>query len=190
MSTRRPGSSGPMTRSLRGVFAVRYCDSLEYALRMLGEIVLFAAALAALKWLLPVVRLPGLTAWPGTCQAAAVAACGTLTVLDMTLLRLRRTESDSSASGHTGAAGQGNTYISAPRRSIYAVIAAAAAVVTAIILSVLLVAIPLLNAANRAVNRIPGDIVSQVSGDYAGYYDQVQMQLQQAAATTSASAHP
>lgn len=68
MSTRSlgaPGDQGKQVRRLlRNAVTVRYCDPAEYAVRILGEIALLAAVLAALEWLLPVYRLPGLTAWP------------------------------------------------------------------------------------------------------------------------------
>lgn len=63
---------------------------------------LLAAVLAALEWLLPVYRLPGLTPWPDLGGIAAVTVCGALTALDVALLRIRRTASESHGSHRKG----------------------------------------------------------------------------------------
>lgn len=118
-------------RLLRGAVTVRYCGPGEYAFRVLGEIALLAVTLAALELLLPVYRLLGLAVW---------AACGALTALDVTLLRVRL---------------RASRCISPGRRAFYAGIAVAATV-TAVLLVVFLVIVPFLN----WLGGLPGAAIS------------------------------
>jgi hypothetical protein len=77
-------------RLTRRLFAVRYCGPAGYALRVAFELAAPAAALAALRWLLPFCQVPGLASWTRPWQAAAVAVLAALAALDVALLRLRR----------------------------------------------------------------------------------------------------
>jgi hypothetical protein len=76
-------------RLARRLFPVRYCRPGEYALRVLGEVAASAVALAVLRWLLPLCRVPGFASWARPWQAAAVAVLAALAVLGVALLRLR-----------------------------------------------------------------------------------------------------
>lgn len=109
-----------MIRLLNNAVTVRYCSLPEYAFRIVGEIALLAATLAAVEWLVPVYRPAGLAAW---------GVCGALSALDITLLRVRL---------------RASRRISPGRRAFYAGIAVATTV-TAVLLVVFLVILPVLN---------------------------------------------
>jgi hypothetical protein len=158
------GKQKMIPRLLRGAVTVRYCGPLEYALRILGEIALLAATLAALEWLLPVYRLLALAAW---------AACAALTALDVTLLRIRRTVSDGRAENDShrvchwpfGARRNASRRISPGRSALYAGIAGGTAI-TAAALVFFLVIVPFLN----WLGALPGAAVNW----YGGLLDQRQ----------------
>jgi hypothetical protein len=152
-------------RLLCSAVTVRYCGPLEYALRILGEIALLAATLAALEWLLPVYRLLSLAAW---------AVCAALTALDITLLRLRRTVSEARPVsdrrrsyliwGPVAARQHRRRHISPARRVLYASLAAANAL-TCLLLAVFLVIVPFLN----WLGALPGAAIN----GYEGYWTSV-----------------